>query len=118
MAGDKVPEHMMTPERVAWAQSIGLAQRLPVVAPEPVEPPPEPKAEPKPPLRMVGQTITGRAALVLQVPGGQVRFEGTMNEAVEKARVLASGESATFAVYQAQRVIQPKTIVQEDVVTE
>lgn len=123
MPGDKVPDQMMTPERLAWAQSLGLAQRLPVTNPEPIEAPqPEaPKSEIRKPertLAIVGQEISGRETLVLQVPGGQVRFEGTQEGAMMKARTLAASESATFVVCQPLTLLAPKTVVNEEVVGE
>lgn len=122
---DSVPERLMTPDRMAWAASFGLAQRIPKAIPEAVarpEIPPEANALPVPaapafPVRalsLVGQEITGRQALVLQVPGGQVRFEGSTDAATEKARELAGSEEGAFVVLRPVVLIAPKTSITEE----
>lgn len=124
MPGDIVPPTMMTPARREWARGLGLAQAL---QPEPgvAEPIAEPVPSPLPPvaaavvqserqLALVGRTVTGRQHLVLQVPGGQVRFEGTLSEAKAEARALAGSESAAFVIVEPVCVVQPQTTITEE----
>ena len=118
MGQEEFPKERMTPERLAASQSFGLASRLQFTHPEPVTEttaamtvaPPAPDRA----LALVGQPITGRETLVLQVPGGQVRYEGTDEGATAKARELAHDEAAAFVVLTPVRLCQPQTIIHED----
>jgi hypothetical protein len=132
MGQEAFPKERMTPERLEVSKSFGLASRLQFTHPEP-EPTPEPvqphitsvdqlaavgtagKVESARQLALVGQTIGGRECVVLQVPGGQVRYEGIEEGATEAARRLAGEESAAFVVMRPLRVCQPQTIINEDV---
>lgn len=130
---DKTPAHLMTPERIAMAKAYGLAQAIPYTpqdlaalegvperAPEAVHDQP-PTTQPTVPVRalaLVGQAITGREWLVVQVPGGQVRYEGIEQGAKESARRLAREEGAEFAVLRPMILCAPKTILHEEVLTD
>lgn len=97
---DPVPDHIMNvPGRMEWATGLGLAQRHrgnAITKPQP-DPSTVPAPTPaQPVLQVQGHTITGREMLVLQVPGGQVRYQGDNAEA--EAKRLALAESATFVV--------------------
>lgn len=120
----------MSPERVAWAKSLGLASAIPHTTPAAMPNPdalqtdgavmpgmmavPGPTPEPVR-LALVGQTISGREWLVLQVPGGQVRYEGTGPGAAAKARELAAAEGASFSAVKPMLLCAPQTIITEDV---
>lgn len=133
---DELPAHLMNADRMAWASSIGLAQRLPhaakapeidyareeliragILAPdgEAVSPDaPSPRTLVPRAVQLVGEPITGRDWVVLQLPGGQVRGMGDEATAREKARVLATAEAGSFAVLQPRAIVQPQTTVTEE----
>lgn len=122
----------MNPARVAWATQYSLAQRLPITNPEPEDHPAPPdvsratagrplttsqEAAGVFPLTFAGQAISGRQWLVLQVPGGQIRFEGTAAEATTKARALAIEESAEFVVFRPVVILAPQTLIHEETIS-
>lgn len=132
---DQLPDHIMTPDRAAWARSIGLAQSIPKLIPEAVaRPVVTPHAgsgsaladavdRPAHPLaaldgvaglQLVGETISGRQWIVMQMPGGKVRASGTEALMRDIARELAKAESGSFAVFQPRGITRPETTVTEE----
>lgn len=66
------------------------------------------------PLKLVGKPIDGRSWIVLQLPGGSVRCDGTEDGCRAEARHLASTEAGEFAVFQPRGISRPVTQVTEE----
>lgn len=112
---DTVPPHLMNPQRLEWARSLGLAQRLAVDAP-PTDEVPQTTAPvaANNRLALVAEPISGRDWIVLQVPGGQVRWQGDKKVAFTEARDLAVAEGAHFAVFRPVIAYAPVTEIREE----
>lgn len=116
---DTVPPHLMTEARLNASKSFGLASRLPFTHPEAAAPEvrrevPIPISAPERALALVGQAVSGRQWLVLQLPGGAVRCEGEEALCRATASRLAGEEGGAFAVFQPRACARPETTVQTE----
>lgn len=117
----------MNAERLRESRRLGVASAIPFTNPQaaadatPLNHTPPITVEqtqvvvPKPALAVVGQTVTGRGWLVLQLPSGGIRAEkDTEMGAREEARRLAKDESGEFGVFQPRGISRPHTTVTDE----